>query len=191
MLPISRPMGRLPFAFGISALNAAILLAVTISLASLPVGAAHAAVLVVVGGLQALWTVLHARRFADAGRGLGWPLAVGAACFAIFAVGYFVVAAIWAVPEVQQEAFRTAGGIGGNLAGHVETNPLLVEAGRAIASAIGVAGALVVSGLVFLVFTVAVLAAGVFSLVALALPRASALPSTALGRRGQLPRWVR
>lgn len=170
MFSLSRPLGRLSFFAGLCAVNTAIIVTAGIALAMLPASGAGMALLVVMTALQAVWLVLHARRFADAGRGPGWPLAFALTGFAVFAVGYLVSASLWSVPEVQQEAFRTAGGIGGGLRDTVETNPLLLDAGRALASILGAAGAVVVTGLIFILFLIVAAASAVFSTVALILP---------------------
>lgn len=166
----SRPLGRLPFFGGLSAVNTAILVAATAALTILPAGAGHVAVIVVVGGLQAVWFALHARRFADAGHGPGWPLGMTLALFAIFAGGYLLVASLWSVPEVQQEAFRTAGGIGGGRHAYVETSEAIIAAGRALASVMGAAGAVLFTGVAVFVMGLAAAVSAVFSIVALALP---------------------
>ncbi len=186
MLSMSRPLGRLPFLLGTSGLNVALLCAVLLGLAFRPTGGGHLAVLISVGALQYLWMVLHVRRFADAGKGRGVPVAAFVICFAVFVLGYLVLAALWASPEVQREAFRTAGGLSGSGAiNHLETVQLLVDSGRIITSAMGAAGAVVLSGLILLGFGVTAFVSGCFSIVAAVLPggqssrRYSAIPPAA------------
>jgi hypothetical protein len=167
----SRPLGRFPFLASVSGVNIAILVTVLLALSFRPSGGGHLAVLIVVGALQAIWLVLHARRFSDAGYGKGWPVAMFILVFATFALSYLTMAALWSSPDVQREAFRTAGGIsGGGMVDHVETNTLVVESGRAIASFIGVTGAVVLSGFLMLCLGFVAFVSGCFSLVALALP---------------------
>ncbi|MCA3565601.1 MAG: hypothetical protein IOC90_14435 [Methylocystis sp.] len=163
---IARPMGRIPFFATVSILNTVILFAVITSLGLRPAGAGHAAVLIIVGTLQAIWFVLHARRFNDAGKSAFWPVVVTGLAFAGFALGYLVLAALWSSPEYQREAFRTAGGI----ADHVESNPGLIEAGRLMVDLIGIAGALFLSGAIWLGMGLIALICGFFSLFALVLP---------------------
>jgi hypothetical protein len=171
VLSMSRPMGRLPFLLGISGLNVAILCAVLLAVAFRPTGGGHLAVLIGVGGLQFAWMVLHVRRFLDAGHGRGIPVAAFLLCFAVFAVGYLVLASLWASPEVQREAFRTAGGLSGSGAvNHLETIPLFIESGRLIASTLGAASALVLSGMILLGFGLTAFISGCFSIVAALLP---------------------
>jgi uncharacterized membrane protein YhaH (DUF805 family) len=172
LLSMSRPLGRLPFLVGTTVLNTVILLAVMASLAFRPTGGGHLAVLIVVGALQLAWMVLHARRFKDAGKGAGLPIAAFVACFALFAVGYLVMAALWASPEVQREAFRTAGGLGGSgqILAHVETMPFLIDSGRLIAASLGAATSLVLSGMIVVGLGLTAIISGCFSLFALAMP---------------------
>jgi heme/copper-type cytochrome/quinol oxidase subunit 4 len=171
VLSMSRPLGRLPFLLGISGLNVVILCAVLLALAFRPTGGGHLAVLIIVGGLQFVWMALHVRRFLDAGHGRVIPVAAFLLCFAIFAVGYLVLASLWASPEVQREAFRTAGGLSGSGAvNHLETIPLLIDSGRMIASALGAAGAVVLSGMILVGFGLTAFVSGCFSLIAAMLP---------------------
>jgi hypothetical protein len=173
VLSMSRPMGRLPFMIAISGMNIVILLAVLLALALRPTGGGHLAVLIAVGSLQFIWMTLHARRFLDAGKGAGWPIAMYLLCFGAFALGYIILASLWASPEVQREAFRTAGGIAGNGAvmGHEETLQFLVDGGRVIAASFGAAGAVVLSGFILIGLAITAFVSGCFSLLALALPR--------------------
>jgi hypothetical protein len=164
-----RPLGRLPFLAGLTFVNTAMLIAAATSLTFLPTGGGHLAVLVVMGALHTWWFILHARRFADSSRSAGLPLGVAAAMFAIFAGGYLLIAALWSVPEVQQEAFRTGGGIGARHAA-VETNEALIAAGRALASALGVAQAVLLTGAAVILMGFAAFVAGVFSIVTLLMP---------------------
>jgi hypothetical protein len=165
------PLGRMPFLFGVTALNMLIFLVITLAFSFRPSGAGHMAVLVVVGALQALWFVLHGRRFADAGRPKTGPLLMTLLCFGSFAVGYMITAALWSSPEIQQEAFRTTGGIAG--AGpvlHLESNPFIAEGGRMIAGVLGAAGAVVLSGFIVAALAGVTALSGAFSLFALLLP---------------------
>jgi hypothetical protein len=159
-------MGRIPFFAAVSVLNTVILFAVITSLGLRPAGAGHAAVLIIVGTLQAAWFILHARRFSDSGKSAFWPAVLTGLAFASFALGYLVLAALWSSPEYQREAFRTAGGI----VDHVESNPGLIEAGRLIMGLMGAAGALFLSGAIWLGMGLIALICGFFSLFALVLP---------------------
>jgi hypothetical protein len=171
VLSMMRPMGRLSFLLSISGVNIAVLIAVLLSLTFRPSGGGHLAVLIVVGSLQWLWMTLHIRRFADAGRGPGWSIAMFLLCFGVFTVGYGMMAALWSSPEIQQEAFRTGGGIAANGAvSHVETSAMLVEAGRIIASMVGLGGALVLSGMIVFALGAVAFISGCFSMIALLLP---------------------
>ncbi len=172
MLSMSRPMGRLPFMIAIGGMNIVILLSVLFGLAFRPTGGGHLAVLVVVGGLQYVWMTLHARRFLDAGYGPAVPVLMFLLCFGAFAAGYLFLAALWASPEVQREAFRTAGGITGNgtVAGHEESIQFLVDGGRMIAASFGVAAAALLSGFILLGFGIIALVSGCFSVISAVLP---------------------
>jgi uncharacterized membrane protein YhaH (DUF805 family) len=170
LLSLSRPMGRMPFLFGISAVNLAILFTAILALVFLPTGGGHLAVVIVVGALQVVWLALHARRFADAGRSATWPILMFLLSFTTFVIGYLIFAALWSSPEVQKEAFRTAGGIGADGFRHVETNPMVLEAGRMFTGILGAAGAVVLSGMILFGFGVVAFTGGCFSLLALALP---------------------
>jgi hypothetical protein len=168
---LTKPLGRIPFLAGITALNSVILLAVILAFSFRPSGAGHGAALVIVGALQALWLVLHSRRFADAGRTKTWPLLMTLLCFGSFAIGYMITAALWSSPEIQQEAFRTAGGIAGaGPIAHHESNALIIEGGRIIAGFLGAAGAVVLSGLVVTALGGVAMLSGAFSVFALLLP---------------------
>jgi uncharacterized membrane protein YhaH (DUF805 family) len=170
MLSLSKPLGRLGFLAMVTPVNIAIFLAASVALAFRPTGGGHLAVLIVVGALQGIWFVLHARRFADAGRGQFWPFTAFLTCFGSFALGYLIMAALWSSPEVQREAFKTAGALaGGGLADHIETNAAVIEAGRAIASVLGTAGAVILSGLVVTGLAMVSFLSFVFSCVALTL----------------------
>jgi hypothetical protein len=179
MLSMSRPLGRLPFLAGVSGLNIIILLAVTVSLAFRPTGAGHLAVLITVAGLQYAWMTLHARRFLDAGQRPAVPILVFLLCLGVFITGYLILASLWASPEVQREAFRTAGGIAGSgaVVGHEETLQFLVDGGRIIAASFGVAGAVVLSGFILIGLAITAFVSGCFSIVSAVLPT---------GRAGQL-----
>ena len=104
MLSTQSPLGRIAFIIHVSLLNLVILVAVLIALTFQPSGGGHWAVLIVVGALQYLWFVLHARRFRDSGRGASWPRIFGLACFASFVLGYLLIAALWSSSEVQAAA---------------------------------------------------------------------------------------
>jgi hypothetical protein len=166
LFSIARPMGRIPFFMIVSVLNTVILLAVITALGLRPAGAGHIAVLIIMGTLQVAWFILHARRFADAGKAATWPAFVTIMAFVSFALGYLVLAALWSSPEYQREAFRTAG----SLVDHVESNPGLIEAGRLIMGMMGTAGALVLSGAIWFGMGLVALICGFFSLFALVLP---------------------
>ena len=108
-------------------------------------------------------------------------------CFGAFAVGYLCLAALWASPEVQREAFRTAGGITGSgaVVGHEETIQFLVDGGRIIAASFGVAGAVVLSGFILLGFGIIAFVSGCFSVIAAVLPTGRA------AQLGAIPRSAR
>ncbi len=179
MLSISRPLGRLPFLVGVSGLNIIILAAVLLSLAFRPTGGGHLAVLILVGGLQYLWMTLHARRFLDAGHGPGVPIVMFLLCFGAFVAGYLILASLWASPEVQREAFRTAGGLTGSgaIVGHEESIQLLVDGGRMIAASFGVAGAVILSGFILIGFAITAFVSGCFSIIAAFMPGGRAAQS--------------
>ncbi|MGL4637926.1 MAG: hypothetical protein ACRCWF_18245 [Beijerinckiaceae bacterium] len=171
MLSLSKPLGRLGFLAAVTPVNLAIFIAATTAIAFRPTGGGHLAVLIVVGALQAVWFALHSRRFADAGRGRFWPLVTFLICFGSFALGYMIMAALWSSPEIQREAFKTAGALaGGGYAEHVETNALIIESGRAIAGLFGAAGAIILSSLVIIGLGFVSFASLVFSCIALVLP---------------------
>ncbi|MGL4242893.1 MAG: hypothetical protein ACRCTI_17405 [Beijerinckiaceae bacterium] len=170
MLSLGRPLDRIPFVFGVTAANSAILLAVLLSFAFLPTGAGHIAVMIVVGALMWWWFALHARRFASAGQGIGWPVMAGLTCFLTFAVSYAIIAALWSVPEVQQEAFRTGGS---DYTKHIETSAALVGFGRWMTGWVGAASSVVIAGLLATLMSLVALASGVFSFVAMLLPNRS------------------
>lgn len=170
MKSVTQPLGRLPFFVGVSVVNIIIFAAVIIALTFRPAGGGHMAVLIVVGALQALWFNLHSRRFADAGRGHSWPLVMLLLCFGSFAIGYLTLAALWSSPDIQREAFRTAGGLaGGGMVDHIETNAFVIEGGNMIVSAVGLAGGVILSGFVIFGMAIASLVSVGFSFVALAL----------------------
>ena len=168
---LAKPLGRIPFLASVMALNTAILFAVTVAFWLRPSGSGHMAALVIVGALQALWLVLHSRRFADAGRPKTWPVLMTLLCFGSFAIGYMIMAALWSSPEIQQEAFRTAGRVTGDgLPTHLESNALIIEGGRAITGLLGAAGAVVLSGVVVTALACVAVISGGFSLFATLLP---------------------
>jgi hypothetical protein len=167
---LTRPLGRLKFLFGVTGVNIALGLVVLVALTFRPSGAGHLAVIILVAALQIVWMTLHARRFADAGRGPLGSIVVFLFGLAVFVVGYLIFAALWSSPEVQREAFRTAGGLGGSvLPLHIETNPLVLDAGRALAGWFGAAGAVVLSGVILFGFAATAMLAGAFTLFALVL----------------------
>jgi hypothetical protein len=167
VLSLSAPLGRFVFAAGVGVANTALFVMALASFAFLPSGEGHIAVLVIMGALMMWWFSLHARRFADAGWGVGWPAAVAVMAYGTFAVSYLIVAALWSVPEVQQEAFRTGGG---DYRQHRETFEALTTLGRWLAGGIGAAWAVVLTGFLAVVMGLVSIGAGVFSLVALMLP---------------------
>jgi hypothetical protein len=167
MFPSSRPIGRIPFVLGVGAANSLILLAALISFAFLPSGAGHVAVLVIMAALIFWWFSLHARRFVGAGRGVAAPAAMAIVSFATFAVSYAAIAALWSVPEVQQEAFRTGGS---DYTRHVETSAALVALGRWFAGWVGAAGALMVAGFLAVLMGVVALSTTIVTFIALLLP---------------------
>jgi hypothetical protein len=180
LLSMSHPMGRLRFLIGVCGLNLVILLSVLLSLAFRPTGGGHIAVLIVVGGLQYVWMILHARRFLDAGQGAAVPIGMFLLCLGVFVVGYLTLASLWSSPEIQREAFRTAGGITGSgaIIGHEETMQFLVDAGRTISTSFGIAGAVVLSGFILVGFAIVAFVSGCFSIVAAVLPTGRAVQLT-------------
>jgi hypothetical protein len=178
MFALDRPLDRIPFALGVTVANSAILLAILLSFAFLPSGAGHLAVFVIVGALMWWWFALHARRFRAAGRGFAWPALAAAGCFLTFAVSYGLIAALWSVPEVQQEAFRTGGS---DYTRHVETWTELAMFGRWMAGWFGAATAIVISGLLATIMGLVALASGVFSMIAMLLPSQALMGGRAFG----------
>jgi uncharacterized membrane protein YhaH (DUF805 family) len=164
MFSLSRPIGRIRFVLGVGVANSLIILATLISFAFLPSGAGHIAVLVVMAALLWWWFSLHARRFLDAGRGLFWPAAMGLLCFGVFALSYGVIAALWSVPEVQQEAFRTGGS---DYTKHVETSAALLGLGRWFAGWVGAAGAVMLAGFLAMLMGFVALLSGFVTLAGL------------------------
>jgi hypothetical protein len=173
MLSLTRPLGRVPFILGVSLANSALLLVILLSFAFLPSGAGHIAVLVIVGALMGWWFSLHARRFATAGRSVGWPAMVAAVCFLTFAVSYLTIAALWSVPDVQQAAFRTGGS---DYTRHVESWAVVSETGRWLAGWLGATTAVLFSGFLAMVMSVVALASAFFSVIALVLPSRNPAP---------------
>jgi hypothetical protein len=171
MFSLSRPLGRIPFVLGVGVANSALVLATLLSFAFLPSGAGHVAVFIMMGALMWWWFSLHARRFAGAGRSLFWPGAMAAVAFGTFVLSYGIVAALWSVPEVQQEAFRTGGS---DYTRHVETSAALVEFGRWTMGWIGAAGAVVLSGALAVGMGLVACLTGIVSFAALLLPSGSA-----------------
>jgi hypothetical protein len=170
MNTLTQPLSRARFFVGVSLLNVVILIAVVTAFTFRPAGGGHLAVLVVVGALQTMWFVLHSRRFADAGRGYGWPLVMFLICFCSFAFGYLIMAALWSSPDIQREAFRTAGGLaGGGMVDHTETSALIINSGQVIASVFGIAGSVILSGLVIVGMGITSLVSVGFSIVAMTL----------------------
>jgi hypothetical protein len=174
---LKRPLGRIPFVLGVAAANSALLIAALASFALLPSGAGHMAVLVIMAALMWWWFSLHARRFAGAGGSIGWPAATAATAFATFAVSYLIIAALWSVPAVQEEAFRTGGS---DYRGHVETWGAVAEFGRWLGGWVNAAWALTITGILAVVMGVVALATLAVSTVALMLPTASAAPSSTI-----------
>jgi hypothetical protein len=161
---LSRPLDRIRFVLGVTVANSALLLASLLSFAFLPSGAGHIAVLVIMAALIWWWFSLHARRFVAAGRGLFWPAAMALVGFGSFALSYTLIAALWSVPEVQIEAFRTGGS---DYTKHVETSAALIGMGRLFAGWVGAAGAIVFAGFLAVVMGFVALASGFVSLAAL------------------------
>ena len=192
MLNPLRPLGRLPFFAGLTVLNTALLVATAAALTFLPAGGGHIAVLVIVGALHGIWGVLHARRFADAGRGPAAPIGAALALFSLFAGGYLLVASLWSVPAVQEEAFRTGGGIGARHIA-VETSETVIAMGRALSSVMDAAQAVLFTGAVIVVLMLAAAASGVFSIVTLFMaPRRASVPPEVPERRIlRMPRFSR
>jgi hypothetical protein len=167
---LARPIGRIKFLAAVTGVNMALGLVILVALTFRPSGGGHLAVVILVAALQFLWMTLHARRFADAGRGPVPAIVVFVFGLMVFVVGYLIFAALWSSPEVQREAFRTAGGLGGsNMPIHIESNPLVLEAGRALAGWFGAAGAVVLSGVILFGFATTAMLAGAFTLFALVL----------------------
>lgn len=164
MFALSRPLDRVRFVLGVAVANSAILLASLTSFAFLPSGSGHIAVLILMGALIWWWFSLHARRFVGAGRGTFWPAATALIGFGVFALCYTIIAALWSVPEVQQEAFRTGGS---DYTRHVETNAAIIGLGRWFAAWVGAAGAILLSGFLAVVMGVVALATGFVSLAGL------------------------
>jgi hypothetical protein len=177
MLSLSAPLGRIGFAGGVGAANTAMFVVALVSFGFLPSGAGHIAVLVVMGALMAWWFSLHARRFATTGRGAAWPGVMTAVAYLTFAISYVIIAALWSVPEVQQEAFRTGGG---DYRQHKETIEALATLGRWLADGVGAASAIVMTGLLAMLMVAVSIMAGVFSLVTLFLPGAGPPPAPAI-----------
>jgi hypothetical protein len=188
MFSLSKPIGRLKFLALLTPVNIAIFVAASSALAFRPTGGGHLAVLIVVGALQALWFLLHSKRFADAGRGRVWPIAAFAICFLTFALGYVIMAALWSSPEIQREAFRTGGKVvDGGFVEHIETNPLLLELGRNFKTMLGSAGAVILSGLVVSGMAIVSIMSFIFSCVALVLPHDIAAQTSPLTQLHQTP----
>ncbi len=190
MFTLSRPLGRLPFLAGLSVVNIAIAAAATLALTLLPASGFSMAALVIVAALQGAWLVLHARRFADSGRGPAWPVLFGLLCFGVFLFGYVISASLWSVPEVREEAFRTAGGIGGSARNIEETYLWIASTGRSLVEFLGAATALVVTGLVAILFLVVAAISAVFSTVTLMLSggRSASVPALPQGQARQFVR---
>jgi hypothetical protein len=164
MFALSRPLDRIRFVLGVAVANSAILLVGLASFAFLPIGAGHIAVFVIMAALIWWWFSLHARRFTGAGRGLFWPAAMAIAGFATFALSYTLIAALWSVPEVQQEAFRTGGS---DYTKHIETSAALLGLGRWFAGWVGTAGAILFAGFLAVVMGFVALMTGFVSFAAL------------------------
>jgi hypothetical protein len=65
--------------------------------------------------------------------------------------------------------------VDGGLVDHIETNALLIEAGRSFVSILGSAGAVILSGLIVSGMAVVSVMSFIFSCVALVLPRQTAI----------------
>jgi hypothetical protein len=171
MSALSRPLDRFRFVLGVAVANSAILFVSLLSFAFLPSGAGHIAVLVVMAALIWWWFSLHARRFSGAGRGVFWPATFALIGFGAFAVSYTIIAALWSVPEVQQEAFRTGGS---DYTRHVETSAAIIGLGRWFAGFVGAAGAILLAGFLATVMGLVALLTGFVSLAALLMSSSSA-----------------
>jgi hypothetical protein len=171
MFSLARPLGRIPFVVGVAAANSAMVLATLVSFVFLPSGAGHIAVLLIMAALVWWWFSLHARRFAGAGKGRFWPGAMALIGYGAFAASYTLIAALWSVPEVQQEAFRTGGN---DYTRHVETSAALIGLGRLLAGWAGAAGAIVLASIMGVVMSLTALASGFVSFAALVMPSGSA-----------------
>lgn len=188
MFALNRPLDRIPFVLGVTVANSAILFVSLAAFAFLPSGAGHIAVMVIMSALMWWWFSLHARRFGGAGRGLFWPSAMALIGFGVFALSYTTIAALWSVPEVQQEAFRTGGS---DYTKHVETSAALVGLGRWFAGWVGAAGAVLIAGFLATVMGLVAFATSFVSLAAILLPSrgAPALPRRDLFR--EIPRMLK
>jgi hypothetical protein len=176
---LARPLGRIGFLFWLTPVNTMLFVVIGFALFLHPTGAGHIATLIIVAALLYWWFSLHARRLADAGKGPGAAALMAVVGFASFALGHLVMAALWATPEVKAEAFRTGGGIGGGLGGimdRVETLPFLIDGGKAITAALGVAGSLALSGAVLAALGLVSVAGAAFSAYALLLTGGRHLP---------------
>ncbi|MGL5116727.1 MAG: hypothetical protein ACRC7C_15520 [Beijerinckiaceae bacterium] len=177
MFNLARPLGRLGFLLWLTPVNTLLVLVVSFALLLHPTGAGHIATLIVVAALFSAWFTLHARRFADAGKGAGAAGLMAVVAFASFAIGHLIMAALWAAPEVKAEAFRTGGGFGGGgIADHVETLPFLIDGGKAIAATLGIAGSLALSGAVVVALGLVSCAGAAFSIYALLLSGGRSVP---------------
>jgi hypothetical protein len=174
---LARPLGRIGFLIWLTPVNTVLFIVTGFALFLHPTGAGHIATLIIVAALIYWWFMLHARRFADAGKGSGAAGLMAIVGFASFALGHLIMAALWATPEVKAEAFRTGGGIGGSgVMDHVETLPFLIDGGKAITAAIGVAGSLALSGAVLIVLGLVSAAGLAFSFYTLLLSGGRRLP---------------
>jgi hypothetical protein len=188
MSALSRPLDRIRFVLGVAVANSAMLLTSLLSFAFLPSGAGHIAVLVIMAALIWWWFSLHARRFVGAGRGLFWPGSMALIGFATFALSYTIIAALWSVPEVQQEAFRTGGN---DYTKHIETSAALLGLGRWVAGWVGAAGAILLAGFLAMVMGLVALTAGFVTLAGLLMSsaRVAVLPKRDLFR--EIPRMLK
>lgn len=173
MFAVSRPIGRLPFLFAVSTVNSLLLLAVLLAFTFMPSGAGHMAVLVIIAAFMGWWFSLHARRFVGAGRGLFWPLMAALVCFGTFAMSYAIIAALWSVPEVQQEAFRTGGS---DYTRHIETSALVVATGKWLAGWAGAAGSIALTGFLAMLMGLVALGSCILTFAAMLLPSGMSAP---------------
>lgn len=164
--PIGR-LGWLGFLWRAALINLIGMTAGVGALVTHPAAGGSLAFLILMAALFWVWFSIHARRRADAGLSRGWAAGVALAIYAGFAVGYLILAALWAVPEPQRDAFVT----GGVMTSRPEAlDGALWSLGGLFYAALGKAGALALSGLVLGGFGGLVMAASVFSFLTLVAP---------------------